>query len=205
MKQRLIATLVGLAVLLSGGVRVQALIKNYELDIPIGSASVHSSGNGLLIEVQVLGNPGPFQLDDGQQFSFDFFDIWTNEGTVNQGEDTVPSVITATVDFVDPNTSQVITGVTIGGRLWSGLLQWGEVSWDGPVIVDIPGDRKFQIELSDEKFNLGVFGLAQGECHGATVSATVTQISAVPDGGHSLLLLGAGFILVGSLQRRWSK
>ena len=190
---------------LACGVNLQALEKNYELRNPIGEVSAHSSGDGLLIEVRVLGNPGAFQLDDGESFTFNFFNIWTDETTVNQGEDTVGKAIRATMHFVDPLTSQAISGVTIGGQFLWGLSQWGEVRWNGPVTVIVPGDRAFEIRLSNEKFNSGFTGLTEGQHHGATVRATITQISLVPDGGLTLMMLGAGCFAMGIVRRRFAK
>ena len=89
-----------------------------------------------------------------------------------------------------------VGGVTFGGWFFWGLgiADWGEVVWDTPAPIFSVGDRSFQLTLSDETFNAGPWGLSAGETYGATVKATVTQLSSsvahVPDSGSTALLLG---------------
>jgi hypothetical protein len=67
------------------------------------------------------------------------------------------------------------------------------LQWNAPVSTFTLGDRVFCVSLNDAIFNLGLFGLSEGECYGATVKAKVKQISStspVPDTGGTLLLLG---------------
>jgi hypothetical protein len=178
---------------------VFAVPKHYELDS--GSVTAQSSEPGLVIDTTVKSTlPGTsFTLDNGQSFTFSFFDIWTNEPTINP-DDTVSHAISATLNFVDPFTGATINGITVGGSWFKGLSQWGQVTWDGPVDVNVPGDRAFQITLSDATFNYGFGGLNEGMMCGATVDATITQISSenpdigrsVPDSGSTAMLFGVG-------------
>lgn len=144
------------------------------------NVSHHTAGNGLLISVDERPLPGAFTLDDGECFSFKAFDIWTDETDVAQGEDTVAKAINATFEFSSPLSTATVGGETDGIRipiLWfSGAIQYGAVSWAGPAIVDL-GDVVYKITLGDAIFNKGLFGLSEGECYGATITAKVEQIS----------------------------
>ncbi len=181
-----------------------AITKNYE--IGTGSfVSANSTDPGLTIQTSIdAGVSGrTFALDDGQFTTFSFFSIWTTESTVNAGEDTVPMSISATLDFTDPSTGATVKGVTFGGFALFGLSQYGSVTWNGPVTVDIPGDRSFMVSLNDAKFNKGLFGLSGDQRSGATISATVTQVSSsVPDGASTAGLLGLAFLGLGALRRK---
>jgi hypothetical protein len=130
---------------------------------------------GLVIHTQNdVGLAGTsFTLNDGASYSHAFFDIWTDEGSINS-DDLVPMAISATLNFSDPLSGVTIDGVTVGGSILFGLAQWGQVHWNGPVTITLD-DRVFTFALSDEIFNFGLFGLSGGEGFGATVSATITQ------------------------------
>ena len=87
-----------------------------------------------------------------------------------------------------------------------GLSEWGQVTWNGPVTVSLPGDRVFDITLSDETFNWGFGGLNEGMMCGATISATITQVSSftpdvgrpgdVPDNGNTIILFGIALLVI---------
>jgi hypothetical protein len=140
-------------------------------------------------------------LGDSASHTFPFFDIWTSESTVNS-DDKAPQQIQATLDFALPDREAVFGGVTFGGTIrWLLILdkQFAKVEWDGPVILSVPGDREFSVELSDEIFNFGLFGLGS---EAATVEATVKQlesaaISRVSESSNSLLLLGGALLGLG--------
>jgi hypothetical protein len=184
-----------------------------------GSVTAQSSEPGLVIDTMVKATvPGTsFNLDDGQSFTLSFFDIWTDETKVN-GDDQIPYAISATLNFSDPFTGATVNGVTVGGSFFKGLSQWGEVTWNGPVTVSLSGDRVFQISLSDEHFNFGFGGIEEGMMCGATVEATITQISSegpggevggkpTPESGSTAALLGtglSGLILFARKRRLWS-
>lgn len=153
----------------------------YNVDVGNSSISAHTSGPGLLIGSSIIVPEGySFSLDGvGDSHTFAFFRIWTNEDWVNVGEDTVAKPITATLAFSIPLASGTVDGSTVGLSVGvGGFYQAGKVTWNGPTIVDASSGQ-FQISLSDEVFNEGAFWSGPG-CRGATVQATVSQISVVP-------------------------
>ena len=187
-----------------------AITKHYELGA--GSfVSANSTDPGLVISTSI--NPGvsgtSFNLDDGQSSTFSFFQIWTTETTFN-ADDTVPQPISATLDFTDPTTGVTVKGVTFGGTLLLG--QYGNVQWNGPVTVDVPGDRSFLVTLNNATFNAGFVGLSangnsptsgdDNNSNGATIRATVKQVSSVPDGASTAGMLGLAFLGLGALRQK---
>ncbi|HJT79815.1 MAG TPA: hypothetical protein VJ719_01350, partial [Chthoniobacterales bacterium] len=149
-------------------------------EIASGSVTADSAEPGLVI--QTLVNPSlpgtAFTLDNGGAFTFNFFDIWTNEPTIN-ADDLVSSPISATLNFADPFTGATVNGVTVGGKWNQGLSQWGTVTWNGPVTVSLANNRSFTIALTNTEFNYGFGGLNEGALCGATVKATITQLTSV--------------------------
>ncbi len=131
-------------------------------------------------------------MNDGGSSTFNFFNIWTDETTINP-DDTISMDISATLNFSDPISGGTIHGVTVGGSILFGLAQWGQVTWNGPTIITL-GDRVFSISFTNETFNFGFFGLNGGPGYGATVQTIVTQISsrAVPESSSTLALSGLG-------------
>ena len=171
-----------------------------------GSVTADTAEPGLVISTAVKPTlPGTeFTLNDGGSFTFAFFDIWTNEPAIN-ADDKVASPISATLNFIDPFTGATVNGITVGGKWEAGLTQWGQLTWNGPITVTIPNSRTFTISLTDATFNYGFGGLNEGAICGATVSATVTQLSSqappeerppqpVPEGGKTAFLLGTGLV-----------
>lgn len=135
-----------------------------------------------------------FDLENGEAHTFDFFKIWTDEGSI-QTDDLDAQDVTAVLGFdLPPGTQVQVEGESTGLIAFFGLFQGGGVAWDGPVTVTT-ADRIFTVELSDEEFNWGLFGLNDGYRHGAIVEATVTQVAAVPLPSAALL----GFALFGGL------
>lgn len=132
---------------------------------------------GLVVEVTPGAGAGTTpDLAVGDSYTFDLFRIWTDETTVNSGEDTTPAPISVAFTFVNPVAGGVIAGVTEGAR--SGLfgaIHDGRVTWDAPLTVRFgAGDTgRLTLSLSDATFNRGVFGLDEGERYGATVAATL--------------------------------
>ncbi len=178
-----------------------AITKSYEL----GSGSFISANTtdpGLVVQTAIdSGLSGrTFTLNDNQSTSFKFFQIWTTESSVNAGEDTSPKSITAVMDFADPLTGVTVKGVTFGGFFLIG--QYGAVTWNGPVVVDIPGDRSFMVSLNNATFDAGLFGLSGGQAKGATIKATIKQLSSVPDGASTAGLLGLAFLGIGALRQK---
>ncbi len=195
-------------VLLCGGVLLVGLagFANADmLDYELGSGSSVDANqdSGLIIntELDAALADVAFTLDDGDSFTFDFFDIWTPESTLN-GDDFVPQAITATLDFDVPDEVVIIDGASGGGLTFFGIVQFGYVVWDNPVTV-MTSRGDFEVSLSNEAFNGGAFGLNEGQGHGATVFATVTQVDSVPipaPGAVVLAMLGFGG--VASMRRR---
>jgi len=177
-------------------------------EIGSGTVTADTAEPGLVIGTLVKPTvPGTsFTLNDGGSFTFAFFDIWTDEPTI-ESDDKVASPISATLNFTDPFTGATVTGITVGGKWQAGLSQWGTLTWNGPVTITIPGSRSFQISLTDATFNYGFGSLEEGMACGATVSATITQISStaqppeegrppepVPEGGKTAFLLGTSLV-----------
>ena len=210
MKTKLLLSSLALSVILVS--TAAAVPKYYE----IGNGSTVSpfqgpeppGGSGLVIQYAISPTLAGtnFILDDGQMTTFSFFDIWTDETTVNS-DDTVARTITATLDFFVPNVDPTITGTTVGQRVFFGILQNGQLTWDGPVIVNVPGDRSFKVTLSDETFNFGLFGLFPGEHKGATVEAKIEQLTSVlpvPENANTAICLAgalAGLVALGRFRR----
>ena len=97
--------------------------------------------------------------------------------------------------------------MTFGGSILWGLSEWGQVVWDSPApMFTAPDNRIFQVALSDEIFNEGTFGLKEGKKYGATVTATVKQISStyvsVPDNGGTAMLLGLSLLVISAFRKR---
>lgn len=183
-----------------------ALATPYEIG---NSSSVSANtGDGLIINTSLVSGLSnvAFNLNDGQSTTFDFFKIWTPETDVGK-DDKNPVAISATLDFDNPlDTGANVSGVTFGGSFLFGFYQWGEVVWNAPVIVS-SGGISFKVSLSNETFNGGLFGLNEGECNGAIVKATVTQLctevpSRVPDSGSTVAFLGLALASVGIISRR---
>ena len=67
------------------------------------------------------------------------------------------------------------------------------------------GDRTFTVTLNDTIFNQGLGQLTPGEPNGATITATIKQLSgstaSVPDNGSSAMLLGVAFVALALLRR----
>lgn len=199
------------ALLLGGAMEAHAISMSYE--ISGGSVLANTeTDDGLNILTQISDDlPGySFSLDDGESETFPFFKIWTDEGTVNLREDTVPKSISATLNFSDPTgLSADVPGVTFGANLF--IFQTGIVLWGGPSIVTA-GDRTFSLELDDAIFNSGLFGMKPGEEKGGWINATITQTSSrtltgtpptnVPEAASTLVLLGAGVAALIGFKRK---
>ncbi len=175
---------------------------------------LNDSDPGLVLNYSLYGLPGTFTLDDGGSNSFAFADIWTNETFVNP-DDMTSRTISASINFSNPLVDATVSGLTSGINLF-GFMQSGVVVWNSPMNLGA-ADRTFELSLNNATFNTGFFGLHHGENYGATIYATVKQISSpnsvssltaasVPDGGSTALLLGTAMTSLGLLScRRRSK
>ena len=161
---------------------------------------------GLLIETDVYDLDGlSFDLNDGESYTFDFFDIWTPETGVGP-DDQMSQSITAYLDFEVPSELVEIDGDTEGVSDWTWFIipinfQYGEVNWDGPVVVSHAGGE-FEISLSEGIFNYGKYGLTEGQCYGTTIQATITQISSQVVPTPSAAAAGLALAGLGMLRRR---
>lgn len=179
-------------------------LKTYEIG-NLSSVTASAVDPGLQIGASIVTDLAgtSFSLQDGQSFTVDFFNIWTTESTVNLEDDTASKPIVAKLDFSIPDEEAVFSGVTFGGKItWLLVLnqQYAKVEWDSPVTLSIADDREFSIALSDEVFNVGLFGLGS---EGGTVEATIKQLSShvpsVPDSGSTLILLGGALVGISTL------
>lgn len=157
-------------------------------------------------------SPNPFthDLNAGQSVTFDLFDIWTDENSLDTGwfscgADCDPRPISVNFGFLAPETGQGdVTGSTRG--TFTGFLnfaQKGKVTWDGPLSFAFGpnDDGLIQVSLSNESFNKGYFGLNEGRGYGATVQASLKLVSDataadVPEPG-TLALFGLALLAIG--------
>ena len=176
-------------------------VKDYKIgdycDVTITS---NSADPGLVVHTDIFNSVygKEFSLSDGECKTFKLFSIWTDETYVN-GDDTAPKNITVNLGFANPLVNAELDGETVGVKTFLGILQYGQVTWGAPVVIDLPGDRNFTVSLSDAPFNKGLFGLNEGECFGADICVTICQNSSVCDEGGgdvpepaSLSVLGLG-------------
>lgn len=152
---------------------------------------------GLVVSVDP--NPGPvtFDLDVGDSVTFDLFDIWTEEDAINF-DDLFSQDIFVAFNFTAPPPPFAGTVTGDSGLFFGFLTAGGEVEWDGTETVNFGpnADGVLELSLSDETFNVGLFGLNSGQANGATVQLTATYVSEpspipLPAAGW-MLLLGVG-------------
>jgi hypothetical protein len=159
------------------------------------SVDYNTTDPGLVIEVDPVS---------GSNFSFDLanagdatgwiplFNVSTPECCANLDDFLNPHIITTTFDFISPDISGLVAGVT------GSLFLFNYVLWDGPVSVLFGNGGLLNIFLSD-----GLFGFAGGSA--ATVSAKFQLVSAplpVPLPPAAILL---GTALIGTGVLSWRK
>src|SRR5947199_136290 len=94
-----------------------ALAASLNYTLASGSVTADTAEPGLVIGTMVKRTVAgmTFSLDNSQSFTFDFFDIWTDEPKIN-ADDLVSSSISATLNFTDPFTGATVNGITVGGK-----------------------------------------------------------------------------------------
>jgi hypothetical protein len=193
---------------------------SYSIDANQGN---EADGNGLFVNTQKL-NPQNLNFDldyVGDTYTRNLFLIWTEESTVNVGEDDVAAPITVNFAFTVPEVfGGPLNGETNGSSTWGGFLglfntQTGEVTWENPAVLAFNGGQ-LQIDLSNVNFNshtsfLGLGGLEDGKHakkYGAKVEATFTLLDPVQNPGGAVpepatwAMMITGFGFAGAMLRQ---
>jgi hypothetical protein len=139
------------------------------------------------------GSAFSFNLGSGESKSFDLFKIWTDETDVGK-DDYADDGIGVYFDVSSHGASGSVEGKARGTNLL--LFQWGSVDWSKPLELDV-GTGTLSIALADAVFNKGLFGLTEGDRHGATVGATVSYTAAPVPLPAGLGLIAAGTAALG--------
>ena len=165
-----------------------------------------NSDPGLVVQTEdLLGNPYILDLEVGVAQEFDLFRIWTDETAIN-GDDTVTSTGSVEWAFIEPGGFASSQGATAGFSVFFNIFQGGRIDWINPTIVNFNNGAVMEIGLSNEQFNVGLFGLAPGREHGAVVRASLllTDAGTTSTGGATSTEVGEpeaaalfGFGLVG--------
>lgn len=178
-----------------------------------GSVTLYNPANpnaGLGVNWAPVNNaPLTFNLNPGDSQTFDLFYLWTDETAVNVSDDLNPENISVNFNFNPPPSSGSVNGTTAGVvnfcvPFLGCALQYGNVHWNQPTLVNFGSGGQYTVELSDANFNCCLpYGTLPGEKFGATIQATVTYDSApaVPEPS-SLIMLGSGLLGAAGIVRR---
>lgn len=144
----------------------------------------HSSGPGLLVSTAPISGPTTLAVNNvGDSVLVDLFRLWTDETSVNVGEDTVAKNISVNFNFKFGSESfaGLVNGQTAGiaGVFLFVPFGAGVVDWATPVDVAFGTTGKLRIEFLDQLFNadFGFGDLSPGQAHGATVKAKFTLLA----------------------------
>ncbi len=125
-----------------------------------GTYVVSANGSDPGLVVQVAPGTDGFATPDlavGGSYTFDLFRIWTDEASVNVGEDDLARPISVAFSFSAPGAfGGSVTGSTVGvtGPIFD-RPQNGSLSWNGPVTLNFGtgGTGKVTLALTDADFN----------------------------------------------------
>lgn len=184
------------------------------------AVSFNSNDPGLVVDVAPTSGTGSFDLEVGQSFTFNIFDLWTTETAVN-ADDKAAQPISVDFSLTAPAAGNaVVTGTTKGVTSFFGIKQAAKLDWADPVILAFGTTGQLRIELSDATFQAGYFGLdtpyrtvkecqqksgrSQRDCeeicktykvfNGAEVMATLTYVTADTPAPVPLPAAGLGLV-----------
>ena len=173
------------------------------------STSYHTKDPGLVVDVSSASGTLNFDLSQGGSTTVDLFDLYTNESSVNVGEDTTPEPIQVAFTFTEPSPSfgGDVNGSTQGNSILYGFVQDGSVTWSngGNQALSFGDGGELDVHLNDATFDTSFFGLHGGEKAGAEIQGTFTlahasAVSAAPEPASWALMLGGVGILGGVLR-----
>ncbi|WP_008314374.1 PEP-CTERM sorting domain-containing protein [Leptolyngbya sp. PCC 6406] len=198
MKALLATCTAGAAVLVMGTV---AEATTFKLDSY--NVNLNDQDPGLVLDwAPILGTPATADLEVGESTSTKLFTLWTDETAVNL-DDLASKPISVDFTFSLPKVfGGTVGGETKGFRSLFGVIQGGQVIWDGPSVFAFGNGGLLEVTLSDTIFNKGLFGLNEGEKHGAKIHATFKLVSDHVDVPEPTALLGLGLLGLGMLAQR---
>ena len=174
------------------------------------SISANQVDPGLVIEnAGVAANPFTFNLNSGESTGFfDLFDIWTDESDVG-ADDNIAKSIAVDFNFILPQSGTATVDGETDGFSFFGFVEKGFLRWDGPAefVFGPLEDGLISVVLTNELFNVGLFGLDSGRRNGATVQAKLTLVNDATSVAEPRIVALFAIALFGMVlisRRRWS-
>lgn len=163
------------------------------------SGDAYTNAPGLVANTDVTSGSFNLNLGAGASTSFTLFRIWTEEPAVDADDLAARSLL---ADFsVSGFSTGTVNGALVGVK--TGPLQYGQLSWLAPIVLNGPSGSLVVINLSAGTFNFSAANaLLPGSGFGYDVLATVTYVIApvpLPAAGAALL---AGLGMLGFVRRR---